>query len=67
MQLLCLFVLLLLHGAKSAIKGECPGHQDNSVEKKESFQQMVLKRPDFHMQKNEVELLPPTMYENNPK
>ena len=28
---------------------------------------MVLKQLDIHMQRNEVELLPPTKYEDNPK
>ena len=29
-----------------------------------SFQQMVLKKLDTHMQKNEVEALPNTIYKN---
>ena len=43
------------------------GHQDHSVEKKWSLQQMVLGQLDIHMQKSEFGTLPPTIYKNLPK
>ena len=38
------------------------GSQDHSVEKGQSLQQIVLRKLDIHMQKNEVEPSPYTTY-----
>ena len=43
------------------------GPQDHSIGKGQSFQQMVLGKLDFHMQKNETGPLPYTIKKNNSK
>ena len=40
------------------------GHQDHSVEKGQSFQQMMLGKLDIHRQKNEAGALPHTTCKN---
>ena len=40
------------------------GRQDHSMGQEESFQPKVLEKPDTHMQKNEAEPLPNTIYKN---
>ena len=39
--------------------------QDYTMEKRQSFQYVVLRKLDSHMEKNEIRTLPNTMHKNN--